>query len=285
MLTFRSGIVANAASAATYFSVKGHGLSIFRDGVRLALVTFLFASSLWALADFIVLSSEFDKGCQITLSIGSAFDQIARVAFAQFLLVGAQGGFKLTLGTFLPQATVFLRFVLGVVYASFRRPQFQPICVRQTGILPIGIAVLSLDATLILFFVFKVNQKRSYLELVEEVKRTKTLFLSIGGFAVWTALSAPMILGIKSFNLTLRTVPPAVGLLVLISEFFNTKIHNSANVLSYRAFLHASPARRHRTRPHEPHFRQRQISTSTIPPQQRHQRTSYGFDLQPRWPD
>lgn len=187
------------------------------------------------------MTTQSSSACQVTLGFASAFDQLARVSFEQFLLWAAFQGPKLTLGTFLPQTVIILRFILGGVFVGLQRPQLQPVCLSYTLLLPLGITVVVVDAVLTVMFMIKVNWTGNNVAAFAKdqgVSRDKKLVLVIAGFGVWTAvsrllillsslsemlslcqLSSPMILGIRSFHITLRTVLPAVGLLVLICKY------------------------------------------------------------------
>lgn len=250
-IQFYSGIVANAAPNSIILFLKGHGRSVFQDGPRLLLVIFLCAASLWAFMHFIVMTTQTSSTCQVTLSFASAFDQLARVSFEQFLLWASFHGPKLTLTTFLPQGIIILRFILGGVFVGLQRPQLQPVCLSYTLLLPLGITVLVVDTTLLLLFLIKLNWSRSSegsLTKDQGITRDKKLILSTSAFGVWTALSSPMILGIRSFHFTLRTVLPAVGLLVLIGVVMLCRNYLVLEIDQGPIFTpDGSPPRTHRT--------------------------------------
>lgn len=132
--------------------------------------------------------------CQVALGFASAFDQLARVSFQQFLLWAAVRGPRLSLGTCVPQGIIVIRFVLGGVFVGLQRPQLQPVCLSYTLLLPLGIAVVVVDGVLVLAFLAKVNWGgKSGLSLGKDpdsdLTRDKKLMLTIIAFGVWTAVS------------------------------------------------------------------------------------------------
>lgn len=89
---------------------------------------------------------------------------------------------------------------------GFTRPDFKPVCVARTSVLPISIVVLVLDAIILGVSLIRVLRKG----------RSKGLMISIVGFAVWTGTSVPMLLGISTIDLIVRTTVPSNGLLILV---------------------------------------------------------------------
>ena len=236
-----SGIVVNAASVALFLYIKGHGSSLIRDGPRLALVTFLTTSALWAQTDFIatLIHTNSTLGCQTAIAFASAFDQLARISLFQGLLWGVNSGAKAaSIETLVTQALIFLRFVLGCVFVGVQRPQLDTVCVTRTLVLPVGIAIVVTDG----LFVAGISGKAVLVGLFRDAQgdkpsadRSKAIMLSICGLAIWTAVgsllskwakigyankslksSAPMMLGIKSIDLIARTAVPAGSLAILI---------------------------------------------------------------------
>lgn len=186
-----SGIVANVASNAIILFSKGYGLSILRHVQRLLLVLFLAAAGLWAFIDFVVMTTQSTPTCQVALGFAAGFDQLARVAFSQFLLWASVHGPRLSLGTCLPQGIIVLRFILGGVFVGLQRPQLQPVCLSYTLLLPLGIAVVAVDGALALAFLAKVNWGGSSgvaLGKELDLSRDKKLMLTILAFGAWTAV-------------------------------------------------------------------------------------------------
>lgn len=184
--------MANAASAAFFLFVQATGPPIFKDSLRLVLVIFLFASAFWAIIDFIATTTRSTSGCQVAIAFGSAFDQVARTAFEQFLLWGLNRGVRVSLGALIPQACIILRFILGGVYVGFQRSHFKPVCVPSTAVEPLGIAVLIVDALILLFFIIKLmsdGNPGNGAGKVAEPKRSKTFLLAIAAAGFWTAVS------------------------------------------------------------------------------------------------
>jgi hypothetical protein len=187
--------VVNAASAAAFLFVKGHGSHIFRDGLRLVLITFLAGSALWAQVDFIatILDTTATSGCQVAIAFASAFDQVARFSLEQYLLWAVNSGAKMSTETLIPQVLVLARFVVGGVFVGLQRPQFDPVCIARTSILPVGIAVIAIDAVIIAMLLARAFQ----VGLVGDMQgrrpgaiRSKALLATIGGLAIWTGVSS-----------------------------------------------------------------------------------------------
>ena len=181
--------MAEAACAAAFLCLKASGPPIFQDSLRLVLVIFLSSSALWAIIDFVSLNNEAPSGCQVTVTFGAAFDQLARSAFQQFLLWGMNGGVRLSWTTFVPQLAVVCRFVLGGVFVGFQRPDFRPVCVTSTLVMPLGVSLLGVDAIIFFILLAKLtvvgdNTKKGS----EERKRSKVLLIAVGGAGLWTAV-------------------------------------------------------------------------------------------------
>jgi hypothetical protein len=161
---FTFGIVLNAASGAAFLWIKTNGSAIFRDGSRLVLAFFLIATSLWAQVAFAatLVDPLADTSCQVAISIASTFDQLARVALEQFLVWTLQSYWKPKLSPIVFQLAVFLRFGLGVGFVAVQRPQFAPVCLTSTSVLPLGLVVLIFDAVFVLaFFVWGATLEKS----------------------------------------------------------------------------------------------------------------------------
>lgn len=146
-----SGIVVNAASAALFLNVKGHGSSIFRDGKRLVLVTFLLSSALWAQIDFItiLIDPTAPGSCQIGVVFTTIFDQLARFSIEQQLLWVINDGTRAGPLRYILQALLAARFVLGGVFVGLSKPEFNTVCVPVSSILVVAIATVIVDAIIV----------------------------------------------------------------------------------------------------------------------------------------
>lgn len=134
-------------------------------------------------------------GCQAVVAIASAFDQLARVSIAQFLHWGVNSSVKTSAITAISQLAVLARFILGGAFVAIQRPQFKPVCVASTMILPLGITVLAIDAFLVAMFLARglsVGLLKDIREPKSSNSRSKAIILIIGGLAVWTAVSRPV---------------------------------------------------------------------------------------------
>ena len=199
MLTFPSGIVLNAASAAFVLYIKGHDGSVFRDSQRLVLVLFLCSAALWALVDFVSIllnNTTSTTPCQIGVIFSTVFDQLARFSLEQFLLWAMNSnsnGAKLPVTQLLPQAAVALRFIAGAVFTGFTRPQVDTFCVATTAITPLGIAVAGLDGAIIVLLVVRAyspgglaRENRTGKEA--EAERARGVMSILLGLTVWTGV-------------------------------------------------------------------------------------------------
>ncbi|KFA53120.1 hypothetical protein S40293_03148 [Stachybotrys chartarum IBT 40293] len=213
---FTFGILLNAASGAAFIWIKTHGSAILRDGSRLVLAIFLIAATLWAQVAFAATLVEpfANLSCQVAIAIASSFDQIARIALEQFLVWSLQRDAKLSPAAILFQIGIVGRFGLAVGFVAVQRPQFVPVCLTSTSSLPLGLAIIIFDGVFVagLFIWALVNGLR------EEGPNAKALFSTIAGLGIWTATSAPMILGIQSIDMIARTVIPAIGILLAFHD-------------------------------------------------------------------
>lgn len=186
----------NAASASLFLYVKGQGSAIFRDGLRLVLITFLASAAVWAQVDFVttLVSIGATSGCQVALIFGTVFDQLARVFMEQYLVwaVGSGGAVSATEHLF-SQILVAIRFVLGLAFVGFSKPTFNPICVAQSSLLPIAITVITLDAVILGALVIRAFSSGLVQDVTESrpgFRRSKAILLTIGGLAVWMGVCA-----------------------------------------------------------------------------------------------
>ncbi|KAK4190798.1 hypothetical protein QBC35DRAFT_55243 [Podospora australis] len=214
---FTFGSVVYAASAALALYINGHGSAVFRDSQRLVLIFFLICSALWAVVDFITTlidTTGRTMPCQIAVIFASIFDQLARFSIEQFLLwaMNSNKGGKASVAKLIPQIVVLLRFVAGAVFVGFTRPQTDDFCVATTSGLPVGVAVVVLDAVIIVLLIQKL-----YSGGAAAKANGKPLTSVLLGLVCWTVSSIVMLLGIQTIPPAARTALPAGGLLVLIS--------------------------------------------------------------------
>ncbi|KAF7877513.1 hypothetical protein EAF04_001190 [Stromatinia cepivora] len=216
---FSFGILLQAATGAFLIYFRGHGSNFFKDGRRLVLLLFLLFSVLWAQIDFLgLLIPTTGTGiCQAGLIFTTSFDQLARVALEQFLLWSIGHGTKITAIRAILQGLLGIRLIVGGILAGVTRPQFAPTCVANTSILPVAIVVLVMDLIIVGALLVQAGSLGMFRDRREDRKlQNRALLLVTAGFAIWTVTSVPMILGISSIALIVRTVVPANGLLVLI---------------------------------------------------------------------
>ncbi|ODA82303.1 hypothetical protein RJ55_00810 [Drechmeria coniospora] len=219
---FFFGIVFCVAIATTVLYSLGGVSSLLHNGPRLVLVVFLTSSFLWAFVSFVgtLVDSTNTVGCQVAVTFSSLFDQLARVFLEEFLFFAMKPDFSLSVGTILPQVLIVVRFILGGIFVGVRGSQFKPVCVGKTRVLGLAIAVLLSDVVVILLLVVRASTLGVLRRLAEKTAtgaRSKALIFVLAGLALWTTLSIPMTLGISSFDITVRTVLPALGLLAAIA--------------------------------------------------------------------
>ncbi|CAK7209926.1 hypothetical protein SCUCBS95973_000611 [Sporothrix curviconia] len=218
---FVFGIVVNAASAALFLHVSSHGSTAVRDGQRLVLTTFLLSAALWAQSDFISIAIDpaATSSCQVGIIFSTLFDQLARFSVEQYLLWAINKGTRSGVQQMALQALVVARFVVGCVFVGFSRPQFDPVCVPMSSIMPVAIVTIALDVVLVFAMAIMAIMSGLLSDAREggpDAGRSKSVLLVIVAFAIWTATSIVMLLGMSSATLLLRTLLPAVGLLILV---------------------------------------------------------------------
>jgi hypothetical protein len=186
--------VVNAASAALLLFTRGHGSSIFRDGLRLVLITFLLASALWAQIDFITTVIDTKSGtmsCQVGLIFSTFFDQLGRFAMEQYLLWAMVTPGKSSAGGMITQVLIATRFVVGGVFVGFTRPQVDAFCVARSSVMPVALTIVALDAVIIA----SLAARALMTGLVADVRegkasspRSKCILSVMVGFVIWTAV-------------------------------------------------------------------------------------------------
>ncbi|KAM3544741.1 hypothetical protein ARSEF1564_002331 [Beauveria bassiana] len=203
-LTPSSGLVALASTSTaclfTFGNRRLRGNAPLQNGLRLVLVTFLLSAALWSIMDFAatLITANANPSCQVLVSVAAGFDQLARVAFEQFLLLRIKSK-SIYKSIYVLQAFIPVRFILGGVLIAVQRPQTYPVCIAKNILLSLGIATLVTDAV-----------------ITSNLAPARIVCFLTAGFAAWLATSIPMIFGLEIFSLASRTVVPSVGLLILI---------------------------------------------------------------------
>ena len=156
---------------------------------------FLLFAALWAQLDFLnlLLPTTSSTACQATLIFSTLFDQLARVGIEQFLLWSVGHGTKITTERLILQVILLLRMVAGGLLVGFTRPDFAPVCVARTKLLPIAIVVLVLEAVIIGVLLVRANLLGMFGELSSKSSSTrqeqsKALIFSIVGVGFWTGV-------------------------------------------------------------------------------------------------
>lgn len=171
-------------------------MSIFRDWLRLALIAFLITSGLWALMSLIstLIGDGAITACQVIIVFASVFDQISRVTLEQFLLGAMKSGFAMSISTFILQAMIVIRFILGGVLIGVQRPQFKLMCVASNLLFPLGIATFVLDlliSAVAIGGIISSGVIKNIRERNSLAPRSRGLVLIMAGFLVWTTVGNP----------------------------------------------------------------------------------------------
>ncbi|KAI3395233.1 hypothetical protein diail_1659 [Diaporthe ilicicola] len=218
---FAFGIVVNAASAALFLNIRGHGSSIFRDGKRLVLATFLFSTATWAQVGFIttLIDPAADNSCQIAIIFTTMLDQLARYSIEQHLLWVMNDGTQASAGQIVPQVLLGGRFVLGAVFVGLSRPQFNTVCVPVSSVLALAITLVVVDAVIVAILAgraISVGLIKKIQDGGQDSARSKAVVASLIGLTIWMATSVAMLLGIFTTDYIFRSTVPAGGLTILL---------------------------------------------------------------------
>lgn len=158
-------------------------------------MVFLLFAALWAQFSFLnmVIPSTAAGACQAMLVFTTLFDQLARVAVEQFLLWAMGQGTKATAQQMILQGILGLRLIAGGVLVGFTRPQFEPVCVARTSILPTSIVVLALDVVIIGVLLIRASSNGMFGEMRDKNpgtrrEQSRALIFTIAGLVVWTGV-------------------------------------------------------------------------------------------------
>lgn len=217
------GILLQAAITALFLYLKGYETKLSQDRRRLVLVVFLIFTFLWAHLDFISLlvPTSNPSACQATTLLSSVCDQIARVAIGVYLLFSIGHETKATTEKYTMGSLVGLRVMAGLVFITFTRPQFAPLCIARSSMPGVSIFAIALDTIIVGVLAIRIIQLRSIQNGCSKDKQDQSralTFVTIG-FTIWTASSVPMELGLPYIILLVRIGIPAVGLAILVGEW------------------------------------------------------------------
>ena len=111
------------------------------------------------------------------------------MAIEQFLLWSVGHKTKVTVERLVLQAILGVRVVVGVVLVGFTRPEFAPVCIARTSLLPVGIVVLALDIIIIGVLIIRALSSGIFRVWSNTPQRqSKALILTIVGFTLWTGV-------------------------------------------------------------------------------------------------
>lgn len=188
-----SGMAVVAAQAALFLFIKGHASSLFRDSLRLVLVTFLLSAALWAKSGFaaLLMRSDLTTPCQVSVIVATAFDQMARFTIEQYLVWAIRSGSNMSAGQLIPQLLVWVRVVMGAVFVGLTRPQMDTFCVAMSSWAPLAIAIVVFDGLILLVVIgrcFATGVVGDVRHGKTDSARSASLLLVVLGFAVWTGV-------------------------------------------------------------------------------------------------
>lgn len=170
----------------------------FRNGLRLVLLLFLSSLILWSILGFsaTLVTGNGNPSCQVLIVFATGFDQLARVAFEQFLAWRVKPK-QLSAAVFGLQGLLLVRFVMGAVLVGVQRPQVYPVCLAKNILPPLGIATAVVDALIIcsilgLIRIFESSSVpfKSQKAAPGPTSTNVTVFLT-AGFAAWLAVGSP----------------------------------------------------------------------------------------------
>ena len=135
--------------------------------------------------------------CQALLVFTTMFDQLARVGVEQFLMWAMSQGTKATVQQMILQGILGTRLIAGGLLVGFTRPDFAPVCVARTSMLPASIMVLTLDVIIIGVLLIRASSLGMFGEmgntkLGTRREQSRALIFSIAGFTVWTGVGFEM---------------------------------------------------------------------------------------------
>ncbi|KAL7621927.1 hypothetical protein AAE478_007427 [Parahypoxylon ruwenzoriense] len=215
---FFFGILFNAASAALVLYIIGHGSAIFRDGLRLVLISFLASSAIWALVEFLatVIEPTAASTCQVAVIFSSIFDQFGRVFIEQYLVWAVRSESKSILAL-LPQILILARFGVGMAFVGLTGSDFNPTCVPVSKVLPVAATVIAMDAVIIGLVATQAFSGSAKDGNRQIPRNRKSVTLVNVGLAIWTGMSGALLLGMKTTELVFKTTLPALGLAILVA--------------------------------------------------------------------
>lgn len=232
-----SGIVLNAALAALFLTLRGHGSSVFRDGKRLVLVLFLLSAGLWAQIDFIttLIDTSAAGSCQLGVIFTNIFDQLARYLIEQHVLWVIGAGTAATIAQYVATALLVGRFVLGAVFVGLSKSEFNTVCVSVTSNLIIGVVVVALDAVIVATLLVRAISVGVFTKMQnggQDSARGKAIIAILIGFSLWTAVSynAARVLQVRPLMSLNRQACQCCWVLLVVNTSFEALFLREASV-------------------------------------------------------
>lgn len=153
---------------------------------------------MWGQIDFIttLIDPTAIQSCQIAIIFTTAFDQLARFSIEQHLVWVVNDGAPSSPIQMVAQGLVAIRFVLGAVFVGLSKPQFDTVCVPLSSILVVGIAVVAVDAVVILALAGRAVSAGVFGKMQDggrDGARGKAVAAVLVGLVIWTAVSPPVI--------------------------------------------------------------------------------------------
>lgn len=141
------------------------------------------SAALWAQVEFLttLIEPTASSTCQVAVILSALLDQFARVSIEQFLIWAvARDGLKSAAGL-ATQVLLLARFVIGMVFVGETKPQFNNTCVPLSNVVPVAIAVIALDAVILI--------ATAILALTAGANKNgpsrRTILVTISALAIW----------------------------------------------------------------------------------------------------
>lgn len=113
---------------------------------------------------------------------------MARFAIEQFLLWTLNANSQVSWAQMVPQGLLLGRFILGAVFVGLSRPEFNPVCVPTSSVLPVAIVTVALDAVIIATLAWRALSGGMVRSVSRGSARSKSVLLTLTGLAIWTAV-------------------------------------------------------------------------------------------------
>jgi hypothetical protein len=157
---------------------------------------FLIFTGSWVLVDFANFSVPLTRPdiCQVTVSISTTLDQLARITIDSFLLWSIGHGTKSSTEKYILGALMGMRIGAGGIFVAYTRPSYAPVCIAQSNSLPASMAVVGFDGIIVGVLVVRLLILRMFEDIREirpstKQEQSKALISCTAALSVWTGVS------------------------------------------------------------------------------------------------